>query len=121
MTVFAAALAHVGLSTSEAAEYLSAELGRSISPEAVRKMSSGHQRVWPDVWACLSELFISQIEAAEKALTLMDELADTHGDPDELDLSIGPRDQTWPSQRAAYAVKALVALMSGIPVADETK
>lgn len=119
MTVFAAALAHVGLSTSEAAEYLSQGLGRSISPEAVRKMSSGHQRVWPDVWACLSGLFAEQLAAAEEALDVIDELTAQHGPPDNLDLSPGPRDQTWPSQRAAYAVKALVALMSGVPVADD--
>ena len=119
MSLFAAALRLTGLSTREAGDYLTAKLGRPVSHQTVMDLSSGRSRVHPDVWAALRDLWRRQSEAADQALDLIEELAAEHGPPEALDVSAFGRAGEWPSLRAAENVAALVALESGLPVADD--
>lgn len=114
MTIFAAALRHTGLSTDEAADYLSEKCERAISAQTVRDMSSGRSKVGPGVWDALRELYFSMLQASEAALDVIDEQ-----DPEEVTFTqASKRSSEWPSQRVHLNVLALVALQSDIVVDD---
>lgn len=114
MSLFAAALRLTGLSQEEASAYLTDALGRPVSLDTIKKMSSGRDNINPDVWRTLSDLHITQVEAVEAALEQIDGLVAEHGDDFELDLSGYGRAGEWPSLRVQQNTMAMLALQSGV-------
>ncbi len=99
-TLFSAALARLGLSQSEAAEYLAARL------DTVKSWSAGRNPVAPGVWPELHRLAVRQRSAAEAIVAAWRDA----GEPDRIDAAL-PSDaeidrRSWPSRGSFIAVLA---------------
>ncbi|MGE0408738.1 MAG: helix-turn-helix domain-containing protein [Amphiplicatus sp.] len=109
MTLFAASLHLLGLSQSEAADFL------DVRPDTLKSWCSGRRNPPEGIWAPLRALYERQQIAVDHALELIEEKR-----PDEIAPAMkGPRSTSWPSEGAHMAVAAAVALSVDLPVIDE--
>lgn len=115
MTPFALLLRLSGLSQKEAAELL------KMSPSSVDKFSRGVMTPKRGVLRELRDLIDRQVESADRALSQIDDVIDSQGEPDEIVLGY-PADRHeaeilgWPNVGAWWGMAAHVVASSDLNI-----
>lgn len=99
MTPFKQAIAICGLSQQEAAEFL------RVSKASVDSWCNGRREPQAGVWRDLAALYDRMDEAAETAISLIEEHK-----PDKIEFTYSGAHGKWPSVRCADTVEAMVRL-----------
>ena len=113
MSLFDAALKIVGLSRTEAADFL------DVRPDTVNSWCTGRRTPPAGAWDDLRALYALQQRAVDEAL---DVIESQDSPPTELALnSAGQRGRDWPSTGAHRAALATIALSVDLPIVDSAQ